>query len=158
MKSSEKLPFRIGVGIVLLNKKNEVFVGERIDNPGKYFQLPQGGVDENESFFQAAIRELKEETGVQSIELLKEINGWLEYDLPEYLLGKIWNGKYRGQKQKWFIVKFTGEEEEIDIKTKSPEFTKWKWIKYKELPKVVVDFKLEIYKKLVNEIDSIKLN
>ena len=97
MQSRNKLPLRIGVGIILLNDKNNVFVGKRIDNPKNSWQLPQGGVDENEGFLQAATRELEEETGVNSVKLIKELDGWFKYDLPEYLLGKLWKGKYRGQ-------------------------------------------------------------
>ena len=126
MNLNKKLPLRIGVGIALLNKENKVFVGKRIDNPKNFWQMPQGGVDENEDFLQAAKRELEEETGVKSVKLIKELDEWLEYDLPENLLGKIWKGKYRGQNQKWFIMKFLGNNNEINIKTKNPEFLDWK--------------------------------
>ena len=148
----KKLPLRKGVGIVLLNSNNQVFVGKRIDNPVNFWQMPQGGVDENENFFQAACRELKEETGVKSIKLFKEIDQLLTYELPEYLLGKIWKGKYRGQKQKWFIMKFIGPEDEINIKTKNAEFKDWKWIDINQLTNVVVKFKLEVYKEIVKEL------
>ena len=158
MKNSKKLPLRIGVGIILLNKKNEVFVGKRIDNPTNCWQMPQGGVDSNENFLEAAKRELEEETGIKSIKLIKEIDGWLEYNLPENLLGKIWNGKFRGQKQKWFVMKFLGEKDEININTKKPEFLEWKWLDIPELTKVVVDFKAHVYNRLAKEINSLKLN
>ena len=128
MKINKQLPLRLGVGIVLLNNENKVFVGRRIDNPKNSWQMPQGGVDQNENFLQAAKRELKEETGIKSVELIKELNDWLEYDLPKNLLGKIWNGKYRGQTQKWFIMRFLGKNEEINIKPKNPEFLDWQWI------------------------------
>ena len=128
MKKNKQLPLRIGVGIILLNNENKVFVGKRIDNPKNFWQMPQGGVNQNENFFHAAKRELEEETGVKSIKLIKEINEWLEYDLPKDLLGKIWEGKYRGQKQKWFFMKFIGKNDEINIKTQNPEFSNWKWI------------------------------
>ena len=108
MENSKQLPLRIGVGIILLNQENSIFVGKRIDNPKNFWQMPQGGVDENENFLQAAKRELEEETGIKSVELIKELDKWLEYDLPKNLLGKIWKGKYRGQRQKWFIMKFYG--------------------------------------------------
>ena len=157
MNSTKELPLRIGVGIILLNNKNKVFVGERIDNPGSHWQMPQGGVDENENLLEAAKRELREETKIKSTILVKEIDGWLTYNLPKNLLGKIWNGKYRGQKQKWFIMKFLGKEDEIDINTKDAEFLRWKWIDISHLPKVVVNFKLDIYKKLVDEIKSLKI-
>ena len=155
---NEKLPLRLGVGIVLLNDDNKVFVGKRIDNPANSWQMPQGGVDQNEDFLQAAKRELEEETGVKSVKLIKELDGWFEYDLPEYLLCKLWKGKYRGQKQKWFIMKFLGKNDEINIRTKKPEFLDWKWIKPSDLPDVAVDFKLNIYKKMVKELASTNLN
>ena len=158
MENKKLLPLRVGVGIVLLNSENKVFVGKRIDNPQEFWQMPQGGVDLKESFFQAAKRELEEETGIKSIELIKELDGWLEYDLPKNLLGKIWKGKYRGQKQKWFIMRFLGKNNEINIKTKNPEFLEWKWIDFKNLPSVAVNFKVNIYSKIKEELNSIKQN
>ena len=152
------LPLRVGVGIILLNNQNNILVGKRIDNPKNFWQMPQGGVNKNEDFLNAAKRELEEETGVKSIELIKELDGWLEYELPANLLGKIWKGKYRGQKQKWFIMKFTGKDEEINVNTKNPEFLSWKWIKTSELENIAVNFKLEIYKKLQKELDSLNIN
>ena len=143
---------------MLLNNRNEVFVGKRIDNPKNFWQMPQGGVDDNENLLEAAKRELEEETGVKTIKLIKEINEWLEYDLPKNLLGKIWNGKYRGQKQKWFVMKFLGDINEINIKTKSPEFLDWKWIKVSELPNVAVNFKINIYKKIEKELTNLEPN
>ena len=152
LNKSTKLPLRLGVGIVLLNSENKVFVGKRIDNPANFWQLPQGGVDKNEDLLCAARRELKEETNVESIELIKQIDDWLTYELPKNLLGKIWKGKYRGQKQKWFIMKFLGKNNEINVKTKNPEFLNWKWIKSSELPEIAVSFKVNIYKKLQEEL------
>ena len=158
MNSSQELPLRKGVGIVLLNNENKVFVGKRIDNPKNFWQMPQGGVNENENFFEAAKRELEEETGIKSVQLIKELEDWLEYDLPKNLIDKIWKGKYRGQKQKWFIMKFVGKNEEINVKTKNPEFLTWKWVKPSELPSVVVDFKVEIYKKIEKKLKSFNLS
>ncbi len=158
MKNSKKLPLRIGVGIILLNKKNEVFVGKRIDNPKNFWQMPQGGVGKNESYFSAAKRELEEETGIKQVKLIREIKEWFIYDLPKNLLGKIWKGKYRGQKQKWFIMQFLGKNEDINIKTKNPEFLDWKWVKFSILSNIVVDFKVAIYKRLTKELNSLKLN
>ena len=152
MKIEKELPLRIGVGIVLLNQENKVFVGKRIDNPENLWQMPQGGINNNEDFFDAAKRELKEETSIKNIELVKKIEGWLTYELPDNLLGKIWQGKYRGQKQKWFIFKFVGKDKEINIKTKTPEFLDWKWIEFEKLPEVVVSFKINIYKKIKEEL------
>ena len=158
MNDYRQLPLRIGVGIVLLNNENKVFVGKRIDNPKKFWQMPQGGINSNENSFQAAKRELEEETGIRTVEVIKELNEWMTYDLPKNLLGKLWEGKYRGQKQKWFIMEFLGKNDEINIRTKKPEFLDWKWIKPSDLPKIAVDFKLNIYKKMAKELASAKLN
>ena len=155
MNNKKVLPLRIGVGIILLNEENKVFVGKRIDNPKNFWQMPQGGIDKNENFLEAAKRELEEETGVKSVKLIKELDGWLEYELPENLLGKIWKGKYRGQKQKWFIMRFTGNDSEINVKTKNAEFKDWKWIKADELINVVVSFKFEVYKSILKELKII---
>ena len=114
--------------------------------------MPQGGVDNKEKYLKAALRELKEETSITSVELIKEIDEWYTYELPEYLLGKIWKGKFRGQKQKWFIMKFLGNENEIKLNTKNPEFFEWKWIKIDELTNGVVKFKFDVYKKIYNEL------
>ena len=158
MNNNGELPLRIGVGIVLLNNENKVFVGKRIDNPKNFWQMPQGGVDNNENFFEAAKRELIEETGIKSVELIKELNGWLKYNLPKNLLGKIWNGKYRGQKQKWFIMRFIGKNDEIDINTEKPEFLDWQWIESSKLPSIAVEFKIDIYNKIKEEINLLDLN
>lgn len=155
MKESEELPLRIGVGIVLLNHENKIFVGKRIDSPKYYWQMPQGGVNENEDYLQAAKRELEEETGIKTTQVIKELNEWLVYDLPKNLLGKIWKGKYRGQKQKWFIMRFIGDEKEINVKTKNAEFKEWKWIAVDQLTNVAVDFKLQIYKKISEELNML---
>ena len=157
MERENKLPLRIGVGIVLLNQENKVFVGKRIDNPENYWQMPQGGINDNEDLFDAAKRELEEETSIKNIKLIKEINGWLAYDLPASLLGKIWKGKYKGQKQKWFIMKFVGKEEEININTKNPEFLDWKWLEFTKLPDVAVNFKKNIYNEIKKELLSLNL-
>ena len=153
MKQNE-LPLRLGVGIIVLNKENKVFVGKRRDNPINKWQMPQGGVDRGENLVNAMKRELKEETSIRSIEILKELEGWTEYELPDYLLGKIWRGKYRGQKQKWFIVKFLGKDEEINLKTTHPEFIEWQWLDIENLPSVIVHFKKKVYEKLLPVIKS----
>ncbi len=142
----------------MLNHENKIFVGKRIDNPENFWQMPQGGIDQNENFLQAAKRELEEETGIKSVKLIKELDEWLEYDLPKNLLGKIWKGKYRGQKQKWYIMKFLGKNDEINIKTKNPEFLDWKWIEPSMLPDVAVNFKVNLYKKLKEELNFLNLN
>jgi putative (di)nucleoside polyphosphate hydrolase len=151
----QKLPLRSGVGIVLLNKENKIFVAKRIDNPKNFWQLPQGGVGKDEDFYTAALRELKEETSIVSVKPIKEIEESLTYILPDHLVGIIWKGKYKGQKQKWFIMKFIGDELEVNIKTKRPEFLEWKWIDLENLTEIAVHFKLEVYKKLKSEIKKI---
>ena len=151
----KNLPLRNGVGIVVLNEKNEVFVAKRIDNPGNFWQMPQGGVDEGEDFLAAAYRELEEETSIKNVELIQEIDGTMSYELPDRLLGIIWKGKYKGQKQKWFLMRYIGDDNEINIKTKSPEFLEWKWIGLDMITDVVVDFKLKVYKELKDKIKKI---
>ena len=148
------LPLRIGVGAVVLNNENKIFVGKRKDNPFDNWQMPQGGVDKNENFLTAMKRELEEETSIKNIKILKELDGWFEYELPKNLLGIIWKGKFRGQKQKWFIVKFNGNENEINLKTKIPEFIEWKWIAIDDLLKVIVDFKKNMYEKILVELKN----
>tara|TARA_B100000925_G_scaffold64857_1_gene43876 strand:- start:80 stop:556 length:477 start_codon:yes stop_codon:yes gene_type:complete len=154
-KKLSELPLRSGVGIVVINKKNKVFVARRIDNPKNFWQMPQGGVDEGENFLNAAYRELEEETSIKSVELIQELEGTITYELPNRLLGIIWKGKYRGQKQKWFLMKFIGDDNEINIKTKKPEFLEWKWIEIDQLTEVVVDFKLHVYKEVKEKVKKI---
>jgi putative (di)nucleoside polyphosphate hydrolase len=152
---NQKLPLRTGVGIIVLNKHNKIFVGKRKDNPGDKWQMPQGGVDEGEDYITAMKRELLEETSIQNIKIIKEINKIYQYELPENLVGIIWKGKYRGQKQKWFITRFLGEEKEINLNTKHAEFIDWKWIEPKLLPKVIVNFKKDLYLNLLKEINLV---
>ena len=151
----QKLPLRTGVGIIVLNKQNKIFVGKRKDNPGDKWQMPQGGVDEGEDYITAMRRELLEETSIQNIEIIKEIEKIYQYELPENLVGIIWKGKYRGQKQKWFITRFLGEEKEINLNTKHAEFIDWKWIEPKFLPEVIVNFKKDLYLNLLKEINLV---
>ena len=154
-KNLSELPLRSGVGIVVLNKFNKIFVAKRIDNPKNFWQMPQGGVDEGEDFLKAAYRELEEETSIKNVELIKELDGTITYELPDRLLGIIWKGRYRGQKQKWFLMRFIGEDNEINIKTKHPEFLDWKWIDLDQITEVVVDFKLHVYKELQEKVKKI---
>jgi len=154
-KNFSDLPLRTGVGIIVLNKNNKVFVAKRIDNAKNFWQMPQGGVDEGENFLKAAYRELEEETSIKSVALIKELDGTITYELPERLLGIIWRGKYKGQKQKWFLMRFLGEEKEIDIKTKNPEFLEWRWIELDQITEFVVDFKLHVYKELKEKVKKI---
>jgi len=148
----QNLPLRNGVGAIILNRENKVFVGKRRDNPIDRWQMPQGGVDVGETYLDAMKREIFEETSIKNIKILKELDGFFSYELPRNLVGVIWQGKFKGQKQKWFIVKFLGEEREINLKTKNPEFIEWKWILPEDLPSVIVDFKQDMYLKLLKEI------
>ena len=149
------LPLRIGVGAIVLNKENKIFVGKRKDNPIDKWQMPQGGVNGNEDFLEAMKRELHEETSIKNIKVIKEIEQMYEYQLPENLIGIIWKGKFRGQKQKWFITKFFGNENEIYLNTEHPEFIEWKWIDAEMLPRVIVEFKKNLYYSLLKEIKSV---
>jgi putative (di)nucleoside polyphosphate hydrolase len=151
----KNLPLRNGVGIVVLNKQNKVFVAKRIDNPKNFWQMPQGGVDNGENFLTAAYRELEEETSIRNVELIQEIDGTTTYELPKHLLGIIWRGKYKGQKQKWFLMRYLGEDSEINIKTHKPEFLEWRWIDLSMITEVVVGFKLHVYKELKEKIHKI---
>ena len=149
------LPLRSGVGIVVLNKDNKVFVAKRIDNQKNFWQMPQGGVDKNEDYLVAAYRELEEETSIKNVELINELDNLTTYELPKNLLGIIWKGKYRGQKQKWFIMRFLGKDNEINIKTENPEFCEWKWIDIENITDLVVEFKLHVYKEIKKKLKKI---
>ena len=151
----KNLPLRSGVGIVVLNKDDKVFVAKRIDNPKEFWQMPQGGVDNGEKFITAAYRELEEETSIKNVILIKELEGFITYDLPDHLLGIIWRGKYRGQEQKWFIMRYLGKDSDINIKTKKPEFLEWKWVDLELITDLVVDFKLHVYKEVQEKVRNI---
>ena len=153
--ANHQLPMRTGVGIIVLNNNNQVFVGKRKDNPGDKWQMPQGGVDKGEDFITAMRRELIEETSIKNIKILKEIQNIYQYELPKNLVGIIWKGKFRGQRQKWFITKFLGNDDEINLNTQHPEFIDWKWVNPKELPNIIVDFKKELYLNLLKEIKQV---
>lgn len=148
------LPYRRGVGMMVLNKKNEVFVGKRLDSKGDIWQMPQGGIDGDETVIEAGLRELSEETNITSVELVAESRNWFYYDVPDFLVDKLWDGKYRGQKQKWLLLKFTGSEREINIATEKAEFEEWKWVSVEALPELVVSFKKTLYGAIVKEFRS----
>ena len=154
-KRFNNLPLRKGVGEVLLNNNNQIFVAKRIDNPNDFWQMPQGGIDKGEKPLEAAYRELKEETSIRSVKLIKEINEEITYHLPNNLLGIIWKGRFKGQTQKWFIMKFVGEDKEINLNTKHPEFLEWKWINYENITDKVVEFKLHVYEKIKKELKKL---
>ncbi len=147
------LPYRKGVGMMVFNNKKKIFVGKRIDNQ-KAWQMPQGGIDDNENCETAARRELYEETGIQSIRIIQKSKQEYTYDLPEHLLGKVWKGKYMGQKQNWFLIKFLGPDSEINLNQKYPEFNEWKWVDINELPRLIVPFKKKLYLSVIKDFSK----
>jgi len=153
MNKFNNLPYRKGVGMMVFNDQKKIFVGKRIDNQ-EAWQMPQGGVDQNEDYETAAKRELFEETGIQSIRIIKKSSNEYIYDLPEHLIGKIWKGKYKGQKQEWFLIKFLGPDSEININQKHPEFNEWKWVNINDLPNLIVSFKKNLYLSVIDEFSN----
>jgi putative (di)nucleoside polyphosphate hydrolase len=163
-KSRGALPYRPCVGLVVLNPAGRVFVGRRIDGPehvdeGHAWQMPQGGVDPGEDPWPAALRELYEETNIRSVEKLAEIADWLAYDIPPDILGRAWKGRYRGQTQKWYALRFTGDEREIDVAHPAgghePEFSAWRWVRMQDLPGLIVPFKRKVYARVVQEFSHL---
>ena len=147
----QKLPYRPCAGIMLLNNQNQVFVAKRIDTAVEAWQMPQGGIDQGEDPKEAAIRELEEETGIRDTHVIAEYEGWLTYDLPDELYGKVWKGKFGGQTMKWYVMRFNGNENDINIETTHPEFSEWKWTEISNLPDMIVPFKKDIYQKLADK-------
>ena len=152
---SDTLPYRPCVGLMLINKAGLVFAAKRIDTLAEAWQMPQGGIDEGEDPRQAALRELEEEIGTNKAEIIAESQQWLTYDLPAELVPKLWGGKYRGQKQKWFALRFTGEDGDINIATQHPEFCEWKWVPRETLPDLIVPFKRDLYQQIVTEFNDL---
>ena len=155
MKDFSDLPYRPGVGMMVLSPEGLVFVARRIDMPSEAWQMPQGGIDEGETPEQAAIREFREEVGTDKVEIIAESERWLSYDLPEELLPRLWGGRFRGQNQKWFVVRFTGTDDDINIATENPEFLDWKWVELETIPDLIVPFKRRLYEDLVAEFGAI---
>jgi putative (di)nucleoside polyphosphate hydrolase len=145
------LPYRRGVGMMILGKNNLVFVGKRFDSKGDTWQMPQGGIDGDETVIEAGLRELSEETNIKNVQILAESKNWFYYDVPDFLVGKLWDGQYRGQKQKWLLLQFLGDESEINISTENPEFAEWKWVDIEMLPELIVSFKKTLYNSIVKE-------
>ncbi len=151
---SKNLPYRPGVGIMLLNDNNHVFVGKRIDTTSEAWQMPQGGIDEGEDASVAALREMLEEIGTDKANTIAESKDWYYYDLPEYLIPKLWGGRFRGQKQKWFMLRFTGTDSDINLQTAHPEFNQWQWAEMHNLPNLIVPFKRDMYQAIVDEFSG----
>ena len=148
--------YRRGVGVMLLNQEGKVFVGARIDNTDEAWQMPQGGIDEGEEPWATALRELEEETGIEPhlVERIADAPERLKYDLPKELRGKLWGGKWKGQDQDWYLVRFLGHDSDVNIATKHPEFREWKWIEPQQLPELIVPFKRELYRQLLREFSD----
>lgn len=153
--SAEPTAYRPNVGVILVNRDGLVFVAARLDNPADAWQMPQGGIDRGEDPAVAALRELEEEIGTAKAEIVAESEGWYEYDLPAELIGKMWGGKYRGQKQKWYVLRFTGEDRDIDLETRHPEFRDWKWVPFEQVPDLIVPFKRDLYQNLVEAFGDV---
>lgn len=157
MNDMEHSSYRLGVGILLLNKQNKIFVAKRIDTLTDAWQMPQGGIDEEESSLEAALRELKEEIGTDYVSLLHELPNSYFYDLPQDLAKQLWGGKYKGQKQKWFIFRFEGKDHDICLETEHPEFNAWRWAEPQELPSLAIEFKRDLYTSLFNVLIALRL-
>lgn len=155
MGAFDHLPYRKGVGIMLLNAQGKVFVAKRIDMTSEAWQMPQGGIDDGEEPQTAALRELKEETGTDKAEIIADSGEWLRYDLPDALVPKLWKGRYRGQEQLWFAMRFTGQDSDIDIATEHAEFSEWRWADMHTLPELIVPFKRDMYADLAQRFSSL---
>jgi putative (di)nucleoside polyphosphate hydrolase len=153
----EALPYRPCVGLMVVSRDGRIFAGQRLDNPGPAWQMPQGGIDDGETARDAALRELWEETGISpdKVEIMAETRDWIPYDLPPHLVPRLWKGRFRGQKQRWFLMRFLGEDADIDIETDHPEFSRWTWLAPEELLDCIVPFKRDTYRRVIEEFRAI---
>jgi putative (di)nucleoside polyphosphate hydrolase len=149
--SEYNLPFRPGVGMMIIDKRDRIFVGKRVDSKSNGWQMPQGGIDLGETPSAAALREMAEEIGSDKGKIIAESKRWYSYRLPEFLVHKLWDGKYCGQRQKWFLIRFTGQDSDINVKTKHPEFDSWRWIEIHELLDNIIPFKHKLYSRIIAE-------
>lgn len=149
------LPYRRGVGMFVINQEKKVFIGKRIDSKNNSWQMPQGGIDGEETIVEAVLREIKEESGITSVEVVAETMHWYYYDLPASLVPRFWHGQFRGQKQKWVLLRFIGLDDEINLQNEHPEFYKWRWAEIHELPKLVIPFKRKLYQSVIEEFEPI---
>jgi putative (di)nucleoside polyphosphate hydrolase len=155
MTNPKNLPYRKGVGMMIINQESKVFVGKRIDTKTRGWQMPQGGMNTGETPSRAVFREMKEELGTNKGEIIAESKYWYSYDLPEFLVPKLWDGAYKGQKQKWFLIRYTGSDEDINIKTATPEFYEWSWVDIEDLPVMIVHFKKKLYNAVLKEFEPL---
>jgi putative (di)nucleoside polyphosphate hydrolase len=154
-KNYSNLPYRPGVGMMIINNKNMVFVGKRVDTRVEAWQMPQGGIDLGETPSSAAMREMAEEIGSDKGYILAESKYWYSYDLPKFLIPKLWNGSFRGQKQRWFLIRFTGSDHDINISAYNPEFSEWRWVSFAELPIIIIPFKRKLYQAVIDEFSEV---
>ena len=154
-KNLKNLPFRPGVGMMIINKHKRVFVGRRIDSKANGWQMPQGGIDMGETPSAAALREMQEEIGTDKGYIISESKRWYSYRIPEFLIPKLWDGQYCGQTQKWFLIQFTGVDADINIRTEHPEFSEWQWLDLPELLTDIIPLKLKLYKQVLNEFKNL---
>lgn len=151
----KQLPFRPGVGMMIINSKSQVFMGKRVDSKIHGWQMPQGGIDAGETPSAAALREMEEEIGTANGKIIAESRNWYSYRVPKTLIPRLWDGKYCGQRQKWFLIDYLGEDTDININTSHPEFEEWKWIDFDELIGDVIPFKVKLYRQIIAEFETV---
>lgn len=152
---SNLLPYRLGVGMMIINSRGQIFVGKRVDTKLQAWQMPQGGIDVGETPSKAAMREMEEEIGSKAGHIIAESKNWYSYDIPKFMIPKLWDGNYKGQKQKWFLINFIGADDEINLATDHPEFEEWRWVDIDELPNIIIPFKKKLYKAVIEEFEPL---